>query len=370
MHGVDHRPGGPDPIPGGGGAGGGIDFNKGNNSDADGDPADYLLITVNGTGAGPDAAVRIVNAATAGEFELVNDTDAAMRIEQTGAADLDLLSVGTGGVNVTGHAAVTLHSTTGDVVVSQNGHVKMPNLPTTDPGVAGRIWNDHGTVVLSGSTSGGSPGVSGKVDRDAVEIATARLVQVKLAAGDTQPAFKITGDGKLQWGPGGAAALDMNLYRAAAGQLRTDGTLWAFGTLVANLGSTAGQVYVGAGGAGKISFGSAEDTNLYRSAAAVLRSDGELTVSRLAGRGGADLTISSSAITVTGGFHRITGGGPTIQTINGGVDGAILTLNNRVGTVNFATGGNILMSGPGGIPVNGARILVYSGYDSAWVVTD
>lgn len=96
------------------------------------------------------------------------------------------------------------------------------------------------------------------------------------------------------------SASDTNLYRSAAGQLKTDGQFQVVGSLVAGwTGSTwgmslqtngflqiAGNIYSGFGLAnqlqmatdGRIYFGSANDTNLYRSAASTLKTDSVLAV--------------------------------------------------------------------------------------------
>jgi len=76
--------------------------------------------------------------------------------------------------------------------------------------------------------------------------------------------------GKIVW------AADTNLYRAAVNTVKTDGHLQAVGELYARLGQgeqlKLGQSSVS--GAATISFGNAADTNLYRSAAGDLRTDG------------------------------------------------------------------------------------------------
>lgn len=53
-------------------------------------------------------------------------------------------------------------------------------------------------------------------------------------SGDTADRFFFDFDGKIQWGPGGAAAGDTNLYRASAGLLTTDGALTVGGALTAS----------------------------------------------------------------------------------------------------------------------------------------
>jgi len=140
-----------------------------------------------------------------------------------------------------------------------------------------------------------------KVDKDSVVIAATRLVATKLLAGDAQPAFRTLGDGKHEWGPGGATVPDTNLYRSAGGVLKTDGAL-----------KTGNHVYMGEGRAGLITanvdtatfyFGSAGDTNLYRSAADTLKTDDHLIVAQnvqvagLYGAGGAGLSVVANGDT-------------------------------------------------------------------------
>jgi hypothetical protein len=50
-----------------------------------------------------------------------------------------------------------------------------------------------------------------------------------LTTADTNPAFYVGSDGGLAWGPGGATAIDTNLYRSAANVLKTDYALHAAG---------------------------------------------------------------------------------------------------------------------------------------------
>lgn len=49
--------------------------------------------------------------------------------------------------------------------------------------------------------------------------------------GDTINRLIINGDGSLEWGPGGASAIDTNLYRSAANTLKTDDSLIVSGNL-------------------------------------------------------------------------------------------------------------------------------------------
>lgn len=61
----------------------------------------------------------------------------------------------------------------------------------------------------------GPPGVPG----DTVAAAANRVIANMLAAGDTQPAWRVLGDGKMEWGAGGSSAPDTSLYRTSAGYL-------------------------------------------------------------------------------------------------------------------------------------------------------
>src|SRR5215471_16201013 len=68
--------------------------------------------------------------------------------------------------------------------------------------------------------------------------------------------------GKIIW------AGDTNLYRSAASFLQTDGSLLVGRQLSVDFGNTGQKIY----------FGSAADTNVYRSAANTLKTDGWLEV--------------------------------------------------------------------------------------------
>lgn len=101
---------------------------------------------------------------------------------------------------------------------------------------------------------------------------------------DTALRFTLDVNGAMNWGAGGATAVDTNLYRSAAASLKTDGALvvgnyvYAATEIIARYGSPT-QTQIGyVGGCSGIVFGSAGDTNLYRSAAGVLGTDGWLKI--------------------------------------------------------------------------------------------
>jgi len=88
-------------------------------------------------------------------------------------------------------------------------------------------------VPLAGGGGGGLPA-------DTVVVAATRIVANKLLSGDTQPAFRFMGDGKHEWGPGGSGALDTSLYRSAASHLKTDYNLVSGQSLKVNVSDAGG----------------------------------------------------------------------------------------------------------------------------------
>jgi hypothetical protein len=108
---------------------------------------------------------------------------------------------------------------------------------------------------------------------------------VTQVSGDTQPRFFAYNNGPLWWGDG-TNAVDTTLYRAAANMLETQDAFQisrggtgdqAFGAYVG--GDSHVRFYVGAGGT--IAWGSGGailDTNLYRSAANLLKTDDDFQV--------------------------------------------------------------------------------------------
>lgn len=74
---------------------------------------------------------------------------------------------------------------------------------------------------------------------------------------EANPVFKIAGGGLLEWGAGGASAVDVNLYRQATNVLKTDDTFVAPGIYVGS-DTTAGQTSDGLNiGGGSIEMRSA-----------------------------------------------------------------------------------------------------------------
>lgn len=65
-------------------------------------------------------------------------------------------------------------------------------------------------------------------------------------AGDTVNRFQVDSNGKIQWGAGGASAVDLDLYRASAGVLQTDNSFTATGTVTSAADVTSGANSAGA----------------------------------------------------------------------------------------------------------------------------
>jgi len=86
---------------------------------------------------------------------------------------------------------------------------------------------------------------------------------------DAQPMFVIEGSGYLHWGPGGSTALDTSLYRSAANFLTSGGGLALGANLLVN-----GSIY-NRNNSGHIYFGTADDIDLYRNSAGDLRTNSQ-----------------------------------------------------------------------------------------------
>jgi hypothetical protein len=128
-----------------------------------------------------------------------------------------------------------------------------------------------GTLDANALTINGVPVGGAALPADSVVVAGTRIISNKLLAGDAQPSWRIFGDGKMEWGPGGATAPDTSLYRMGGAALRTPQSLWADIGLVARYGA-AGRIDIGTSATeATILFGG--DTNLYRFAAGVLQTN-------------------------------------------------------------------------------------------------
>ena len=136
-----------------------------------------------------------------------------------------------------------------------------------------------------------SLGSLGALPSDTVTPAATRMITTKLLAGDTQPAWRIMGDGKQEWGPGGTTVVDTNLYRLAANTLRTNSDLYIDRAIVIDYNNVGNRLY----------FGSAVDVSVYRSAAGIITVNGGLVVTNVVrGNAGAG-SVGANLLTEDGG---------------------------------------------------------------------
>jgi hypothetical protein len=146
--------------------------------------------------------------------------------------------------------------------------------------------------------------------------------------GDSVPRLAIDAAGKMSWGAGGAAAADVTLFRSGAGVLQTDQSLYAAGAFTAGLGSS-GQIYIPGSFSGTptIFFGTALDTNFYRSAAGTLKTDGALQVTGILTAPTAAPGTNSTQVATTA-FVQSSGANAFSQTIGDGFSTTIDVTHN------------------------------------------
>jgi len=130
---------------------------------------------------------------------------------------------------------------------------------------------------------------------DIVVAAATRILANKLLVGDAQPAFRIMGDGTIEWGPGGGTAPNLSLSRYGSSSLaflaglavRHDWGIWTEGSTPAASAAFAhyapgsdAQPRVQIAGDGTLKWGpgggTVPDTNIYRYAPGYLATDGQL----------------------------------------------------------------------------------------------
>lgn len=162
---------------------------------------------------------------------------------------------------------------------------------------------------------------------------------------DSLSRFATLADGKHEWGDG-ALARDTNLYRSAVGTLKTDHRIYT-GDTVSVIDGSANRVRIGALGPASeaaLVFGSAGDTNLYRSAADNLRTDDTFQA--------AGIGVLSGAISIQhsgpNGFietRELAGGDPTAPAVD---RIKIYAKDNGAGKtqlcVRFATGAAVVIA--------------------------
>lgn len=158
------------------------------------------------------------------------------------------------------------------------------------PTGAAKIWISNETGVADTNlyrvaagmlkTDGALQFAPGATNVPLQTLQTAGLVAFynRLLLADANAAFQIHGDGKHAWGPGGATPVDTNLYRSAAAILKTDGALEVFGTVKTAPG-TLNEVALGRFGPGSVPalrLGTDATAMLYQSATGIIKTDGKL----------------------------------------------------------------------------------------------
>jgi hypothetical protein len=95
------------------------------------------------------------------------------------------------------------------------------------------------TITGAGAaTAAGRIAVGAAISSDAFsarQVAANGVLANYLLSADTEPAFRVTGAGRLVWGPGGRTAFDVSLRRNLAGELMVGRDAAAAGSLALNL---------------------------------------------------------------------------------------------------------------------------------------
>lgn len=196
--------------------------------------------------------------------------------------------------------------------------------------------NNRDTYVAITTPGAGGGGVG--LPADTVVPANTRIISNKFVAADANPSWRVLGDGSMQWGAGGASALDLTLARDGGGNLIVlgpggassggffAGPIWAFDTDVATDAAFQASLWSDnyarfqVNQDGKIQWGtgaaSSFDTNLYRASAGVLKTDGVFNAV-----GGLQVNgvpvVSGGDVTT---YNTVTNFGPTGVTTTGNGD--------------------------------------------------
>lgn len=273
---------------------------------------------------------------------------------------------------------------------------------TLNRSAAGQL-STNAQILMNGSNAAGllllQNGVATTTDPGTISIQETASTNNSIGTyvvGDTIPRWQMAASGKMNWGPGGSTATDTNLYRAAVGSLKTD-TALSVGTTLTVTGAatfntqiiasgtanpivqatsttTGGQIYRAIAAdvttviyegevtgdsihrwavlsTGQIQWGpgsAGRDTNLYRNAAGVLKTDTAFVAGTTIS-GTTDVQVNGSSL----------GRGYVVASVtttsNGSTGGATETADSVLGTLQFtAISGRRYQVGMNGLHGNSA----------------
>ena len=158
---------------------------------------------------GATAATDVVTTQVSGDTlpRLTVDADGSLRWGSGGAVpDVSVGRYAVGGLEISG----ALRFTNGQLLFRSDGSV------TLFSSAVDTLHTDNSLDVAKNITTAGTMTSTGSA---AASVAAASLV-----TGDTVDRFRRRADGRMDFGPGGAAARDVGFFRPAAGQLGTDGS--------------------------------------------------------------------------------------------------------------------------------------------------
>lgn len=181
------------------------------------------------------------NVTSWGQLLAKTSANVALTVFQSGTAAHNNLIITSAGLIQIGSGAAVVDTQLARTGVGGLTVTNMNSTHAASFAVDGPISNTASTAsgnVLQISNATSAPTTANATFTSAASGDKTLAVQV---TGDTVPRLASDSAGKLQWGPGGATALDTDLYRSGVGALTTDGGLTVGGNLtVTGTASVAG----------------------------------------------------------------------------------------------------------------------------------